>query len=72
MEKYLTYFHPAVAPSGIQLNRWYSLTELKEKFDMDYIVYHFLPANFGWEECEEIYPKKRLTNKETKIEEKND
>lgn len=58
MTKYLIYNHSAVPPFGISVGAWYSLEELKQKFDMDYIVYRFLPANFGWESCEEIYPKK--------------
>lgn len=66
MIKYLTYFHSSVPPIGIKLNQWYSLEELKEKFTMDYIVNFFFPANFGWEEIEEVYPKKKEVEKEVR------
>lgn len=59
MEKYLIYAHPSIPPVGIKNGQWYSLGELKEKFDIEYITQFFMPSNFGWEECEEIYPKKK-------------
>ena len=59
MTKYLYYNHPAVPPPNIKVGQWYSLDELKTMYSMDYIVYYFFPANFGWESCEEIYPKKK-------------
>jgi hypothetical protein len=58
MAKCLIYNHPSVPPVGINLGVWYTLEELKEKFDLEYIVYRFQPTNFGWEEVEEIFPKK--------------
>lgn len=67
MTKYLIYNHPAIPPCGINIGVWYSLDELKQKFDMEYIVYRFSPANFGWESCEEIYPKKEKERGKSKI-----
>ena len=63
MQKCLVYNHPAVPPVGIKVGIWYTLEELKEKFDMEYIVYRFQPCNFGWEQVEEIFPKKKEEKK---------
>jgi homospermidine synthase len=67
MRKCLIYSHPAVPPAGIRIGEWYTLDELKERFSIEYITKFFQPANFGWEECEEIFPrKKKVKNKNCK------
>lgn len=58
MTRYLVYIHPSVAPAGIKVETWYSLEELQARFNLDYIKAFFTPANFGWEETEEIKKNK--------------
>ena len=66
MEKYLIYAHPSIPPVGIKNGQWYSLEELKERFGLEYVTQFFMPTTFGWEEVEEIYPKKKEVNKTKK------
>lgn len=66
MEKCLYWQHPAVPPINIKAGQWYTLRELKELYDMDYITTFFFPANFSWTDVEEIYPKKKDSKKEVK------
>lgn len=60
MTKYLVYIHPAVPSCNIKINTWYSLEELQERFDLDYIKSFFTPANFAWEDLE-VTTNKKLT-----------
>ena len=64
MTKYCIYVHPSVPPVGIKVGVWYSLEELKERFTLEEIVFKFQGANFGFEELEEVYPKKKEVEKE--------
>lgn len=66
MIKYLTYCHASEPPIGIKIGQWYSLDELKERFGLDYVTQFFFPSNFSWTEVEEIYPKKKNSNREVK------
>lgn len=68
MQKCLIYNHPSVAPPNIQLGRWYTLDELRNVygFSLEYITHFFMPTNFGFEELEEIYPKKKEEKKKDK------
>ncbi len=52
MTKYLVYIHPSVPPANIKVGTWYSLEELQERFDSEFIKCFFTPSNFGWEEIE--------------------
>lgn len=65
MQKCLIYNHSAIPPVNIKLNQWYTLDELRNvySFSLDYITAFFMPTNFGWEEIEEIYPKKKEDKK---------
>jgi len=66
MTKYCIYVHPSVPPVGIQIGQWYRFDELKERFTLEYITQFFSGANFGFEELEEIFPKKEREKGKTK------
>ena len=53
MTKYLVYSHAPVPPANIKPNTWYSLEELQERFDIEYIKTFFSTANFAWEDLDE-------------------
>ncbi len=59
MEKYVIYNHPSTPPSDIKLGVWYKFEDMKIRFGLDKVVFLFQPCNFGYEEIEEIFPKKK-------------
>ena len=53
MTKYLVYIHSSKPPVNIKIGIWYSLDELKGRFDISYIKEFFSPSNFAWEDLDE-------------------
>lgn len=56
MTKYLVYVHSSKPPANIKVGTWYSLDELKQRFEMGYIKEFFSPSNFAWEDLNEKKP----------------
>ncbi len=65
-KKFLVYAHPSVPPVNIKINVWYSLDELKERFDLEEIKHFFQPSNFAWEDLDKVDVKKNILVKDNK------